>query len=97
MAEARPPRLSRVQLLVRLKDMNDELEGKPEQRRQDAHEKISLGGLIVKAGMRGTAKAVLLGGLLELARRLEDPRERERLRMIGDEAFAKTEGKAGSP
>jgi hypothetical protein len=56
-------------------------------RRREAHEKIALGGLIVKAGLRGAAKAVLLGGLLELAGRLEDHEERERLRKIGDAAF----------
>jgi hypothetical protein len=56
-------------------------------RRRDAHEKIALGGLIVKAGMRDMAKAVLLGGLVELAKRLEEPGERERLRKIGDAAF----------
>ena len=60
----------------------------PDDRRREAHEKIALGGLIVKAGMRDTAKAVLLGGLVELAKRLEEPGECERLRKIGDAAFA---------
>lgn len=60
----------------------------PDDRRREAHEKIALGGLIVKAGMRDTAKAVLLGGLVELAKRLEEPGERERLRKIGDAVFA---------
>ena len=36
-------------------------------RRRDTREKIQLGGLIVKAGLRETNAAVLLGALLELA------------------------------
>jgi hypothetical protein len=58
-----------------------------DERREDVREKIALGGLIVKAGLRDTAKAVLLGALLELAPRLEDRDERERLRKIGDASF----------
>jgi hypothetical protein len=60
----------------------------PDDRRREAREKIALGSLIVTAGMRDTAKAVLLGGLVELAKQLEEPGERERLRKIGDAAIA---------
>lgn len=57
-------------------------------RKQDAREKIALGGLIVKAGLRYEKRAVLLGALIELAKRLKaDGRERERLNTIGAEAF----------
>src|SRR5215210_6949854 len=37
------------------------------ERKQDAREKILLGGIVVKAGLRTVDKAVLLGALLELA------------------------------
>ncbi|MBD9375474.1 type IV conjugative transfer system coupling protein TraD [Rhizobium sp. ARZ01] len=58
-------------------------------RKKDAHEKIALGGLIVKAGLRFEKRALLLGALIELGRRLKaDPGERERLTAIGAEAFA---------
>ena len=36
-------------------------------RRRDTREKIQLGGLIVKAGLREANASVLLGALLELA------------------------------
>ena len=47
-----------------------------------------LGGLIVKAGLRYEKRAVLLGALIELRRRLSnDEAERTRLAAIGTEAF----------
>jgi hypothetical protein len=59
-----------------------------EARRQDTREKIALGGLIIKAGLRHEKKAILLGALIELQGRLmADDTERERLRKIGAEAF----------
>jgi hypothetical protein len=58
-------------------------------RKQDTREKIALGGLIVKAGLRYEKRAVLYGALIELAHRLKvDEEERERLRIRGAEAFA---------
>ncbi|THV12797.1 type IV conjugative transfer system coupling protein TraD [Rhizobium rhizophilum] len=58
-------------------------------RKQDTREKIALGGLIVKAGLRYEKRAVLLGALIELAQRLKvDEEERKRLRTRGAEAFA---------
>ena len=57
-------------------------------RRKDTREKIALGGLIVKAGLRYEKRALLLGALIELSQRLTaDAGERERLTAIGKEAF----------
>lgn len=57
-------------------------------RRRDTREKIALGGLIVKAGLRHEKRAVLLGALMDLQSRLaEDKSERARLQVIGAEAF----------
>jgi carbohydrate-selective porin OprB len=57
-------------------------------RKKDTREKIELGGLIVKAGLRFERRAVLFGALLELQRRLKaDQDERARLTLIGAEAF----------
>ena len=59
-----------------------------EARRQDTREKIELGGLIAKAGLRYEKRAVLLGALLELGQRLKaDDAERMRLAAIGAKAF----------
>ena len=57
-------------------------------RRQDTREKIELGGLIVKAGLRYEKRALLLGMLIDAARRIKgDEGERSRLTAIGVEAF----------
>jgi hypothetical protein len=57
-------------------------------RRKDTREKIELGGLIVKAGLRYEKRALLLGALIETARRIRsDEDERSRLTAIGAEAF----------
>jgi len=59
-----------------------------EARKKDTREKIQLGGLIVKAGLRWEKRAVLLGILLDAAARLKhDTAERERLMALGTEAF----------
>lgn len=59
-----------------------------EARKKDAREKIELGGLIVKAGLRYEKRALLLGLLIDAADRLRgDENERERLLSIGAEAF----------
>lgn len=57
-------------------------------RKRDAHEKIQLGGVVVKAGLRAVDKAVLLGALLELA--TLDPRS-ERYKQLKDKGHAKFE------
>lgn len=60
-----------------------------EARKKDTHEKIQLGGLIVKAGLRYEKRALLLGLLMEGASRIKaDDTERARLLAIGERAFA---------
>jgi hypothetical protein len=57
-------------------------------RKKDTREKIELGSLIVKAGLRYEKRALLLGALVEVSRRLkEEEGERARLIAIGAEAF----------
>jgi hypothetical protein len=57
-------------------------------RKKDTREKIELGGLIVKAGLRYEKRALLLGALVEIAGRIKgDAEERVRLIAIGAEAF----------
>ncbi|MEY9643595.1 hypothetical protein ABIF66_011888 [Bradyrhizobium japonicum] len=61
-----------------------------EARKKDTREKIELGGLIAKAGLRYEKRAVLLGALIELRRRPRtDEAERARLAAIGVEAFGR--------
>lgn len=62
-------------------------------RKKDAREKIQLGGLIVKAGLRFEKRAVVFGLLLEGKKRLNDPRERARLFDLGA-AGLRTDGEA---
>ncbi len=57
-------------------------------RKKDTREKIELGGLIVKAGLRFEKRALLLGLLIDAGRRIRgDEAERSRLTAIGAEAF----------
>ncbi|OWZ90566.1 conjugal transfer protein TraD [Sinorhizobium sp. LM21] len=57
-------------------------------RKKDTRDKMELGGLIVKAGLRYEKRALILGALIELARRLKyDEGERTRLIAIAAEAF----------
>ena len=59
-----------------------------EARKKDTREKIELGGLIVKAGLRYEKRALLLGLLIDAADRLKGSEtERERLTAVGVEAF----------
>ncbi|TPJ52518.1 conjugal transfer protein Dtr system [Mesorhizobium sp. B2-4-9] len=58
-----------------------------EERKRDTREKIQLGGLIVKAGLRSADRAVILGALVDLARRTDNQTEWARLRAIGKAAF----------
>ncbi|MCJ9722221.1 type IV conjugative transfer system coupling protein TraD [Agrobacterium sp. SHOUNA12C] len=61
-----------------------------EARKKDTREKIELGGLIVKAGLRYEKRALLLGLLIEAAGRIKgDEAERVRLTTIGAEAFGR--------
>jgi hypothetical protein len=59
-------------------------------RKRDAHEKIALGGLIVKAGLRSADRAFLLGVLIEAAKVREQSPEHYRLRALGAKAFRET-------
>jgi hypothetical protein len=57
-------------------------------RKKDTREKIQLGGLIVKAGLRYEKRALLLGMLIDAAQRARvSEAERERLAAIGTKAF----------
>ncbi|MCK1326609.1 type IV conjugative transfer system coupling protein TraD [Bradyrhizobium sp. 156] len=57
-------------------------------RKKDTREKIELGGLIAKAGLRYEKRALLLGLLIEAKERLHgNEAERERLMAIGAKAF----------
>jgi hypothetical protein len=57
-------------------------------RRKDTREKIQLGGLITKAGLRYEKRALLLGLLIDAAQRIRDDQtERARLMAIGERAF----------
>jgi hypothetical protein len=58
-----------------------------EARKKDAREKIQLGGLVVKAGLRSEDRAVILGALVEAAGRLADKQERARWAVIGKAIF----------
>ncbi|MAN77388.1 MAG: conjugal transfer protein TraD [Rhizobiales bacterium] len=60
---------------------------KSAERRKDAHEKIMLGGLVAKAGLRDEDKAVILGLLVEAADALKDHDTRERFRLRGKAIF----------
>ena len=59
-----------------------------EARKKDTREKIELGGLIVKAGLRYEKRALLLGVLIDAGSRIRDDEPtRARLTAIGAEAF----------
>jgi len=59
-----------------------------EDRKKDTREKIQLGGLIAKAGLRYEKRALLLGLLIDGASRIKaDSNERARLLAIGERAF----------
>ncbi|UXN76149.1 conjugal transfer protein TraD (plasmid) [Devosia sp. A8/3-2] len=57
-------------------------------RKKDTREKIQLGGLIAKAGLRYEKRALLLGLLIDGGDRIKNnPSERERLLALGIQAF----------
>lgn len=58
-----------------------------EDRKNDAREKITLGGLVVKAGLRQADRAFLLGVLLEAATVRVGSPEHHRLKAKGGMAF----------
>jgi len=58
-------------------------------RKKDTREKIQLGGLIVKAGLRYEKRALLLGMLIDAAERARaSEAERDRFAAIGTKAFS---------
>lgn len=58
-------------------------------RKKDTREKIQLGGLVAKAGLRYEKRALLLGLLIDGASRIKaDETERNRLMAIGEKAFS---------
>ena len=60
-----------------------------EARKKDTREKIQLGGLIAKAGLRYEKRTLLLGLLIDGASRVRfDQDERNRLMAIGEKAFS---------
>ena len=62
-------------------------------RRKDARDKIALGGLIVKAGLRDASKAFLLGVLVEAATHPPGSSEHTRLEKLGKTAFGEAQEK----
>ena len=61
-----------------------------EDRKKDTREKIALGGLIAKAGLRYEKRALLLGLLIDARQRIKgNDAERTRLLAIGEKAFGR--------
>ncbi|ASY61384.1 conjugal transfer protein TraD [Sinorhizobium sp. CCBAU 05631] len=58
-------------------------------RQKDAHEKILLGGLVVKAGLRDENRAFLMGVLLTAAEQKDNEKLREAMIEKGRKAFEK--------
>ena len=56
-------------------------------RKADTYRKISLGGLVIKAGLVDLDRAVLLGLLIEGAATLSDAATVSKLRALGEAAF----------
>jgi hypothetical protein len=56
-------------------------------RQKDAHEKIQLGGLVVKAGLREENRAFLLGILITAAEQRGNEKLREAMIAKGRRAF----------
>ena len=56
-------------------------------RKLDTRQKIQLGGLVVKAGLRDEDKAVIYAILTEASEAIKDDNERKRLKAVGDKIF----------
>lgn len=68
-----------------------------DERKRDAREKITLGGLVVKAGLREADRAFLLGVLMKAAAIGTDTAAHRRLTAAGRKAFhADTQEDAGN-
>jgi hypothetical protein len=59
-----------------------------DERKRDTREKIALGGLIIKAGLRNADRAFLLGVLIQANRITPGMPAHSRLSAIGREAFS---------
>ena len=68
-----------------------------EDRKKDAREKITLGGLVVKAGLRHADRAFLLGVLLNAASVRVGSAEHHRLKAKGGMAFQRDHMKDAEP
>jgi hypothetical protein len=84
--------LNRLPLLLRIEQQITALTLKryatmDEARKRDARQKIQLGGLVVKAGLRDADKAFILGTLIEAAKLISGTPEYERLAKIGREGM----------
>ncbi|WP_375647746.1 MULTISPECIES: conjugal transfer protein TraD [unclassified Bartonella] len=66
--------------------MSDEI------RRKDAREKIILGGLVVKAGLKNADKSFILGCLTHAAKLDINSNEYKKLQKIGQHSFTDTRG-----
>lgn len=67
--------------------MDETKQGRLRERKADAHEKITLGGLVVKAGLRNETPALILGILLDGVRRSADPSVRAEMMTLGGKAL----------
>lgn len=66
-----------------------------DERRRDASDKIALGALLVKAGLRDADRAFLLGALLEVAAIDRGSQTHARLKAKGAAAFGVRDGVSG--
>ena len=64
-----------------------EAKARTQRRKADAHRKIVLGGLVIRAGLADLEPAVLLGALLTVAGAAAAPDRVERWRQAGEEAL----------
>ncbi|PRA80181.1 conjugal transfer protein TraD [Ochrobactrum sp. MYb29] len=64
---------------------------KTAERKQDARQKIELGGLVIKAGLRHADKAFILGALMEAAALPLHSPQRLRLTTTGSKELAAKE------
>ncbi len=69
--------------------MKEITEAKSLDRKHDTRNKIELGGLVVKAGLRNADRAFILGALLEAAEYREGSPDHARLTKRGREIFSK--------
>jgi len=69
--------------------MKELTDAKTQRRKDDARLKIELGGLVIKAGLKGAERAFVLGALVEAARLAPGSTEHARLVQIGKDNLRK--------